>query len=84
MNGEAADLFSNLDKLHTTERGAQRIKRNLDVETEDAADYCRRLITAAGASITGKGKNLYVYSNGCLITINASSFTIITAHRTAI
>ena len=31
--------------------------------------------------VTKKGKNYYVESDGCRITVNASSFTIITAHK---
>ena len=84
MNSDAADLLLNLDRLHTTELGSQRIKRNLGLAAADAADCCRQLITAPGTAVTSKGKNLYVYSDGCLLTINASSFTVITAHRTDI
>lgn len=84
MDGKKTDLLLNLDKLHTTGLGAERIKRNLGCEAADAVDCCRQLITAPDAFVTGKGKNLYACSNGCLVTINASSFTIITAHRTKI
>ena len=32
-------------------------------------------------SITRKGKNWYITVEGCIITVNAHSFTIITAHK---
>ena len=38
-------------------------------------------ITAENAEITRKGKNWYVSVDGCIITVNAYSYTIITAHR---
>ena len=43
-------LFDNIDRIHTTDMGVDRIKRNLSLE-------------------------------GCIITVNASSYTIITAHK---
>ena len=30
--------------------------------------------------ISRKGKNYYIEADGCIITVNASSYTIITAH----
>ena len=36
-------LISNLDRLHTTVMGTERIKRNLNIET-DAVAYCKALI----------------------------------------
>lgn len=35
------DLLNNIDKLHTTEMGVQRIKRNLCLNTVDAVDWCK-------------------------------------------
>ena len=71
-----------LDKLHTTELGAARICRNLGLETDDAVAWCRQAILAAGdKAIARKGKNWYVQCPGCVITINAHSTTIITAHK---
>lgn len=70
-----------LDKLHTTELGALRIKRNLSLDTDDVVGWCKRKIGSPDAAIERKGKNWYVTIEGCVITINAYSFTIITAHR---
>lgn len=77
MNNE---MLKNLDKLHTTELGIVRIKRNLSLETDDAVEWCRKQINSPNAVIAKKGKNWYVNANGCIITVNAYSYTIITAH----
>ena len=74
------DLLANLDKIHTTELGAARIKRNLKLETEDAVNWCVQKARQADGIIR-KGKNWYVYTDNSVITINAHSYTIITAHR---
>lgn len=51
------DLLHNLDKIHTTELGILRIKRNLSLETEDVVAWCKGKITSPNASITRQGKN---------------------------
>lgn len=75
------ELLTNLDKLHTTELGVERIKRNLSLSTDDVVEWCRTRTESADAVITRKGKNWYVNVEGCIITINAYSYTIITAHK---
>ena len=74
-------LLENLDKIHTTKMGVERIKRNLKLETDDVVDVCIKMIQDADCIITRRGKNWYAEINGCRITINAYSYTIITAHR---
>jgi hypothetical protein len=74
-------LISNLDKLHTTELGVERIKRNLRLDTEDIILWCRQQIENPQSRITRKGKNWYVRIDDCEITVNAHSYTVITAHR---
>ncbi|MDR2133431.1 MAG: DUF3781 domain-containing protein, partial [Clostridiales Family XIII bacterium] len=71
--------MDNLYKLHTTTLGAERIRRNLDLQVEDVVLWCKEAVKSADV-IFGLGKNLYVYKNGAVITINAQSNTIITAH----
>jgi ethanolamine utilization microcompartment shell protein EutL len=73
------ELIANLDKLHTTEMGKERIMRNLGITTSDAVDWCKQLITAAD-EITRKGKNWYANIGNVVVTVNAHSYTIITAH----
>lgn len=75
------DLLLNLDKLHTTELGVMRIKKNLSLETDDVVSWCRDKIKKADAVISRKGKNWYVDIDSCQITVNAYSYTIITAHK---
>ncbi len=75
------DLLRNLNKLHTTKLGAERIKRNLSLDTDDVVDWCKTKIDSAKAVITKNGKNWYVNVDSCIITVNAYSYTIITAHR---
>lgn len=75
------ELLDNLDKVHTTERGVDRIKRNIGVDVEDIVKYCIDKIKQENAVIERKGKNYYVTVDGIIITVNASSYTIITAHN---
>lgn len=75
-------LLDNLDKIHTTEMGAERIKKNLALDNEDVVLRCREIIMNESADIIRQGKNWYVTYDGCEITINAKSYTIITAHKT--
>lgn len=75
------ELLENLDRLHTTPLGEMRIRRNLSLDTEDVISWCKEKVTADIASVTRNGKNWYVNADGCVITINAHSYTIITAHK---
>lgn len=74
-------IQSIIDKLHTTPMGAERVKRNLQIETDDIVSWCKAQLLSQGAVMERTGKNWYVTANGCRITINAHSCTIITAHR---
>lgn len=75
------DLLMNLDKIHTTDLGVLRIKRNLFLDADDVVKWCKEKISSPNADITRKGKNWYITVDGCIITINAYSYTIITAHK---
>lgn len=74
-------LLEHLDKLHTTELGIVRIKRNLSLNTDLVVEWCREEILAENTVIMQKGKNWYADTGTCIITINAHSYTIITAHK---
>ena len=74
-------LLENLDKLHTTELGVGRIKKNLNLDTNDVVAWCKTKIQSPNASITRNGKNWYVSIDDSIITVNAHSYTIITAHK---
>lgn len=75
------ELLKNLDRLHTTELGVVRIKRNLAVDTDDVVSRCAAKISSSQAVIERTGKNWYVSVDDAVIVVNAHSFTIITAHR---
>ena len=75
------ELLNNLDQVHTTEMGVERIKRNIGVDVEDIVKYSIDKINQDNAVIERKGKNFYVTVDGIIITVNASSYTIITAHK---
>ena len=74
------DLLKNIENIHTTELGILRIKRNLELETKDVVNWCKMRIKQAN-NIYKKGKNWYVSSENSIITINAYSYTLITAHK---
>lgn len=74
------DLVANIDKLHTTEMGAARIKKNLSIGDVDPVRWCRERILNQDAAMERRGKNWYVRTEGSEITVNAHSYTIITAH----
>jgi len=74
------DLLINLDSLHTTELGIVRIKRNLNLPDIDVVAWCKDKIRNSN-SIVRQGKNWYAHTVDAVITVNAHSFTIITAHK---
>ena len=74
-------LVENIDKLHTTEMGVERIKRNCLIETDDVVQWSRMQILDENTKIVRIGKNWYIFTGHYKITVNAYSHTIITAHR---
>lgn len=79
---QKVDFLSNLEKLHTTVMGIDRIKKNLGLDVEDAVLWCRKKIEESDRQVTRKGKNWYAKTGDCVITVNAYTYTIITAHKT--
>ena len=73
-------LLSNTDKIHTTEMGIDRIKKNLKLDTNDVVEICKNKILDKNCSIYRQGKNWYCEIDNIKITINSYSYTIITAH----
>lgn len=79
------ELIANLDQLHTTELGVERIKKNLALwDEDDVVSWCRNKIKAPHSEITRKGKNWYIIADDCKITVHAYRYTIITAHKMGI
>ena len=74
------DLLDNINKIHTTPLGIIRIKKNLNLEIDNIEKWCKNK-TKKADNIIKKGKNWYVYIGDNVITINARSYTIITAHK---
>jgi len=74
-------LISNIDKLHTTRMGVIRIKKNLNIETNDVVLWCKDKIIEEHSNIYKEGKNWYITNKGIKITVNSYSYTIITAHK---
>ena len=73
-------LLDNVDKIHTTEMGVDRIKRNLKLDVADVVEYCKAKILQRDCNIYKQGKNWYCEVDNIKITINPYSYTIITAH----
>jgi hypothetical protein len=74
------ELLSNIDKIHTTKMGIERIKRNLKIDNKDVVLYLKDKILDKNSFIYKKGKNYYCEIDNIRITINSYSYTIITAH----
>ena len=60
------ELLKNLDRLHTTELGVVRIKKNLSLETNDVVNWCKTKIESPNAIINRKGKNWYISVYDCI------------------
>lgn len=72
--------MKNVEKIHTTKLGIERIKKNLKLNTNDVVEYCKNKILNKNVKITKQGKNYYCEIDNTIITINSYSYTIITAH----
>lgn len=73
-------LLENIDKIHATEMGIGRIKRNLNLDMPDVVEFCKNKVLDRGAVIYKQGKNWYCEVDSIKIAINSYSYTIITAH----
>ncbi len=38
-------LFDNIDRIHTTDMGVDRIKKNLSLDEADVVEWCKSIIT---------------------------------------
>ncbi|MBR0420867.1 MAG: DUF3781 domain-containing protein [Erysipelotrichaceae bacterium] len=74
------DLLDNIDKLHTTELGEDRIRKNLKVNNNDVIAFLKEKILDKDCLIYKKGKNYYCEIGKIRITVNSYNFCIITAH----
>lgn len=74
-------LLDNISKLHTTEMGVDRIRKNIGLSQLDVVEFCKNKILDANCNIHKQGKNWYCEIDGIIITVNSFSYTIITAHK---
>lgn len=74
-------LLNNIDKVHTTEMGIYRIKKNLKLDNNYVVEYCKNKVLDKNCNIYKQGKNWYCEIDNIKITINSYSYTIITAHK---
>lgn len=74
-------LKDNISKLHTTPLGVSRIKANLGLAQNDVVEYIKQKVLNKNCNIIRRGKNWYCTIDGIVVTINAHSYTIITAHK---
>ena len=75
------ELINNINKIHTTLMGVDRIKNNLKLSDIDVVEYLINKIKDKNSYIYKNGKNYYVEIDHIIITVNSYSFTIITAHK---
>ena len=77
------EILENIEKIHTTELGVQRIKKNIcrpAEETEvELISFCKLLIEAPDCNIEKRGKNWYCRKDNIELTVNSYNFCIITA-----
>ena len=74
-------LLNNIDEVHTTKMGIDRIKKNLKLDTDDVVEYYKNKVLDKNCNIYKQGKNWYCEIDNIKITINSYSYTIITAHK---
>lgn len=53
-------VLMNIEKMHTTEMGVERIKKNLKLKSDDAVGYCISKILDENCVIYKKGKIFYL------------------------
>ena len=54
-------LIENIGRVHTTEMGVERIKKNLGLGTIDVVEWCRERILDKNAHIERNGKEIIAY-----------------------
>ena len=73
------ELVYNINKIHTTKLGIERIKNKLQIDN-DVVDYLKNKIQDKNSIIYKKGKNYYCEIDDIIITINSYNYCMITAH----
>ena len=73
-------LLLNIDKIHTTKLGIERIKKNIIING-DVVEYLKNKIQDNKCIINKKGKNYYCIIDDIIVTVNSYNYCIITAHK---
>lgn len=82
MESAFVDIEMDVPCLKVGSAGLQaRIKGNPGLDDGDVVAWCLTKILKEVAAKVRRGKNWYVRIDGSVITVNASSYTIITAHK---
>ena len=74
------ELLSNINRVHTTKLGEERIKKNLLVKNNNIIKYLKNKIKNNNCIVYKIGKNYYCEVDNIKITINSYNYCIITAH----
>lgn len=77
---EQRRIIKKYQKNTYNEARNRKNKKNLSLETDDIVLYCQKKIQKENCRIYRLGKNWYCEVDDIKITINAYSYTIITAH----
>lgn len=80
VNLNSEIFIENMEKLHTTTLGIQRLQNNLLIKEKDVVRWCKNKIKQSNAKFKRQGKNYYIRVDDYEITVNANTFTIITGH----
>ena len=67
--------------LDNMQKMIKKIDDYLSLDTDDVVSFCMAKIKEPHAAISRNGKNWYIRVDGIVITVNAYSYTIITAHK---
>lgn len=74
-------LLENIDKIQTTDLGEARMRENLNLaENINVVEYTKKMLRRPQIEVKRNGKNYYARYQDKEITINSSTFNIITAH----
>ena len=77
---EKEAFLADVDRIHTTELGGGRIQKNLRLLDDiDPVAFCKSVIMDPVCHVLRRGKNWYCTKENIQITVNAYSYTIITA-----
>ena len=61
-------LINNINLVHTTEMGIDRIKKNLKLDNHDVVSYCKSKVLDKNCNIYKQGKNWYCEIDNIKIT----------------